>query len=320
MSEDSNPFPVMKKTILSFIQDQRFKIPPVIQVDLKGQTVIVVGANTGLGFETAKHFSRMGPAKLILACRNEEKGRAAVNKIREETGYSAELRALDLARFSSVLSFVDDFLKEGNRLDILVANAAITATEYKTTVDGWEETLQVNDLSTSLLCLLLAPRIVETATKYGTRPRIVVVTSELHYWAHLDDTKVINAPSPFQILNKLLKDTPVTVSCVNPGLCKSDLRRSFSGIRSIMINLLEKALARTAEEGSRQFVWAAVGGPDDVDLLKGAYVNIYEVEEPSDYVLGEEGKRRQDKLWADLIEELSKVDGRVKQIVQNFSG
>ena len=60
--------------------------------------------------------------------------------IREETGYSAELQLLDLARFSSVLSFVDGFLKEGNRLDILVANAAITTTEYKTTVDGWEET------------------------------------------------------------------------------------------------------------------------------------------------------------------------------------
>ena len=70
----------MKKTVGSFIQDQLFKIPPVIQADLKGQTVIVVGANTGLGFETAKHFSRMGPSKLILACRNEEKGRDAVNR------------------------------------------------------------------------------------------------------------------------------------------------------------------------------------------------------------------------------------------------
>ncbi|RXW16955.1 hypothetical protein EST38_g8899 [Candolleomyces aberdarensis] len=270
----------MKKTILSFIQDQRFKIPPVIQADLKGQTVIVVGANTGLGFETAKHFSRMGPAKLILACRNEEKGRAAVDKIREETGYSAELRALDLARFSSVLSFVDDFLKEGNRLDILVANAAITGTEYKTTADGWEETIvQVRYLESKLLIVFFARSLAE-----------------------------------------LLKDTPVIVNCVNPGLCKSELRRSFSGIRSIMVNLLEKALARTAEEGSRQFVWAAVGGPDDVDLLRGAYINIYEVEEPSDDVLGEEGKRRQDKLWADLIEELSKVDGRVKEIVQDFSG
>ena len=71
----------MKKSMLSFFRDQVFdKVPPVVTADLTGQTVVVVGANTGLGFEAAKHFAQMNPAKLVLACRNEEKGKAAVSR------------------------------------------------------------------------------------------------------------------------------------------------------------------------------------------------------------------------------------------------
>ena len=92
----------------------------------------------------------------------------------------------------------------------------------------------------------------------------------------------------------------MVVNCVNPGLCKSELRRSFSGIIVFLTSLMESALGRTAEEGGRQFVWAAVGGPDNVDLLRGAYINIYEVQEPSNYIIGQKGKRRQDKLWVSV--------------------
>lgn len=72
----------MKKSLLSFFHDQLIdKVPPVATADLTGQTVVVVGANTGLGFEAAKHFARMKPGKLVLACRNEEKGNAAVSRM-----------------------------------------------------------------------------------------------------------------------------------------------------------------------------------------------------------------------------------------------
>ena len=60
---------------------------------------------------------------------------------------------------------------------------------------------------------------------------------------------------------------------------------------------MEKALARTSEEGSRQVVWAAVGEADPPDTLRGAYISLARVSEPSDYVLSEEGRKAQDKLW-----------------------
>lgn len=67
----------MKKSALGVIGDQYTRVPPVVTTDLSGQTVIVVGANTGLGFEATKHFASMNPGRLILACRSKEKGSAA---------------------------------------------------------------------------------------------------------------------------------------------------------------------------------------------------------------------------------------------------
>lgn len=65
----------------------------------------------------------------------------------------------------------------------------------------------------------------------------------------------------------------------------------------IMDWLMEKILARSTEKGGRQLVWAAIGSPANRDDLRGGYVNLHRVEEPSDFVLGEEGKKREEKLW-----------------------
>lgn len=144
-------------TILEFIYGQLAKVPPVVTVDLTGKTVMVVGANTGLGFEASKHFARMNPARLVLTARSPSKGRAAVERrfipsrkqititlkphlgIKQETGcQSVELGNLDLSRFSSVKEFADKFLKDEGRLDILVQNAAVSPAGYEESSDGWE--------------------------------------------------------------------------------------------------------------------------------------------------------------------------------------
>jgi retinol dehydrogenase 12 len=67
-----------RKTIADIISDQRKVIPPVVKADLTGKTVVVVGANVGLGFEASKHFATMNPERLILACRDQGKGDAAI--------------------------------------------------------------------------------------------------------------------------------------------------------------------------------------------------------------------------------------------------
>lgn len=71
----------MKLTITQSICDQRSPAPPVENADLSGQTVIVVGANTGLGLEAVKHFAKMNAGRIILACRNEAKGKIAIESM-----------------------------------------------------------------------------------------------------------------------------------------------------------------------------------------------------------------------------------------------
>ena len=68
----------MKFDFLSFAAEQLTKLPEPIQADLTGKSILVVGANTGIGFELAKQFAQQRPQALILACRNETKGQAAV--------------------------------------------------------------------------------------------------------------------------------------------------------------------------------------------------------------------------------------------------
>jgi len=276
----------------------------------------------------------MGAGRLILACRNQEKGEAAIQRLKEATGYAkAELWLVDLAEFASVKAFADRALKELERLDILLLNAAIASStnpRYATTTDGWEQALQVNDLSSSLLAILLVPRLLETARQENTTPRLVVVTSELHYWTEIED-QIFDSPNAFDVLgskeyctpkilksryadskllniffvralNSRLRNRPVIVNTVNPGFCYSEIRRDM---RSLFMWVFEKLLARQAEEGSRQLVWAAVGTPEggesSSDKLRGAYINVARVEEPGDFVLGEAGKKREEKLWESLV-------------------
>ena len=67
-----------KFTAWSFIGEQLTRLPPPLHADLAGKTVLVIGANAGIGLEAAKHFAKMKPARLIIACRSEERGRAAL--------------------------------------------------------------------------------------------------------------------------------------------------------------------------------------------------------------------------------------------------
>ena len=98
-------------------------------------------------------------------------------------------------------------------------------------------------------------------------------------------------------LNERLRDKRLIVNTVNPGFCYSSLRKSFTG-RKVLINwLMETLLARTSEQGSRPLIWASIGGKDNVDELHGAYISGTQIQEPSDYVISEEGKRAQTTLW-----------------------
>ncbi|KII91772.1 hypothetical protein PLICRDRAFT_105127 [Plicaturopsis crispa FD-325 SS-3] len=334
----------MKYPFTSFLADSFRKWPEVVQADLTGKTVMLIGANTGIGLEATIHFAKMKPARIIMACRSLEKGEAAIAKVQAATGYkNAEVRLVDLDKSSSVVQFVTAFEEDGGRLDIVVANAALATQKYGVSSDGWENMLQVNLLSIALLSLLLLPILERTAKDHSTTPRLTVVASGAHYWTRVPDD-VLRSPKILEklsekdycstsafgdryALTKLLDvffvralnerlgaSSAVVVDAVDPGFVYSELRREFS--TSIFNTLMEWLLAHSAEEGSRQLVYGAIGGEDAA--MRGAYIALSKIQEVSDFALSPEGIESQNRVWDETIEILSKTTPKLGSIVSEY--
>ncbi|KAG9087324.1 Retinol dehydrogenase 12 [Ceratobasidium sp. UAMH 11750] len=129
------------------------------QVDLSGKMAIVTGANSGIGYEIALALAGMG-ARVVMACRNAERGEDARHAIVKETGNNAlELELLDCGSFSSVRSFLERWeQREDKTVDILMNNAGCISGKMTKTVDGFEQTYQTNHLSHVLLTHTLLNR------------------------------------------------------------------------------------------------------------------------------------------------------------------
>ena len=139
-----------------------------------GKTVVVTGANTGIGKETALDLVKRG-AKVILACRDEQRATDAAKDIIAETGSDKVLvRIVDLSSFESVRAFAKLINETEERLDILVNNAGLGG-NYRLTEDGYESVFQVNYLSHFLLTLLLLDKMKKSAPS-----RIVNVSALAH--------------------------------------------------------------------------------------------------------------------------------------------
>ena len=123
-----------------FFYSQFFVTPPVPSTDCTGKTIIVTGANVGLGKEAARHYVRLNSEKVILACRSLEKGEAAKQEIEGTTKRTGvvEVWQLDLGSYESVKEFAER-AKSLRRLDSIVENAGISTMKYKA-VQGNEST------------------------------------------------------------------------------------------------------------------------------------------------------------------------------------
>ncbi|XP_035765279.1 retinol dehydrogenase 11 [Neolamprologus brichardi] len=113
---------------------------------LDGKTVVITGANTGIGKETAKDLARRG-ARIIMACRDLERAEEARTDILEDTGNeNVVIRKLDLSDTKSIRAFAEVVNKEEKQVNILINNAGIMMCPYSKTVDGYEMQLGVNHL------------------------------------------------------------------------------------------------------------------------------------------------------------------------------
>ncbi|TLD14793.1 short-chain dehydrogenase/reductase-like protein [Venturia nashicola] len=321
----------MASSILSFVgtllHSQYRETIPQIETSFEGKTVIVTGANTGLGLETARHYTRLGAEKVIIACRTVSKGEIAKKSIEESTKKTGVVQVwqLDLASHDSVKAFAARASSELDRLDILVENAGIQSTKFSL-VEGFESTISVNVISTFLLGLLLLPKLKETAAKYNTLPHLVVVSSDVHFLSSLSEKSSprildgLNDPKNFgparYNTSKLLEvlfvryltshqaagpDYPVVINTVTPGFCHSELARESPGF---LISIMQWIFwARTSETGARTFVLASQAGKES----HGQFLMDAKIRQPGGWVLSEEGKVCEHRVWEEVTNVLEGI-------------
>lgn len=208
-------------------------------------SIIITGANRGIGYECALQMARLAPnEQIIFACRDTDSGNEAIKSIKQKTGHRhLKCIPLDLASFKSIKDFATAFAAENDRIVALVNNAGlqnIGVTKY--TADGFEETFGTNHLGPFYLTLLLLPLMVEEASitftasgthdpaqKTGVEPPVYTSAQKLAYLKTTDEkasivgqrrystSKLCNIMTAYE-LQRQLQNTPIRVNAFDPGM------------------------------------------------------------------------------------------------------
>uniref|UniRef100_A0A9J8BA95 Zgc:64106 n=1 Tax=Cyprinus carpio carpio TaxID=630221 RepID=A0A9J8BA95_CYPCA len=250
----SHPLWMVSAAILAIIvRAQRKSVwnPGACPVKLNGKTAIVTGANTGIGKFIALDFARRG-ARVILACRSEARGIAALQEIRESTGnQNVHLRLLDTSSLDSVRKFAARILEEEKGLHILVNNAGASDLLKKSaparivivsSMTHWRGEVNFDHFCNSNL------NHVMDATYNHTKLHNIIWTNELA---------------------RRLQGTGVTANSLHPGVVMTDVMRNYNFIIRFLFNLVGFFFFKTAEQGSFSPIYCAVS--EEAEGISGKY-------------------------------------------------
>ncbi|XP_034830225.1 retinol dehydrogenase 14-like [Maniola hyperantus] len=245
---------------------------------LVGKVVIVTGANSGIGFETAKDLAQRG-ARVILACRSLERGACAKQKIIASSGNKdVRILQLDLESFTSIRKFVDSIYETEKRLDVLINNAGMYVTDNKMTDDGVLRGMQINYFGPFLLTSLLLPLLEKSAPS-----RIVNVSSFLYALGRIDFDKLNVESCKHKVyrnaklctmlitteLERRLKGTGVTANCLHPGVVSTNMISNLNNIVILTVLKLLQSFFKNSWEGAQTSIYLAVS--PEVEKVSGKY-------------------------------------------------
>lgn len=275
---------------------------------IHGKTVVITGANTGIGKETARELAQRG-GRIIMGCRDLEKCEAAAKEIRGKTlnphVYACKL---DLASLKSVRQFAERINKEESRVDILINNAGVMRCPNWKTEEGFDLQFGVNHLGHFLLTELLLDKLKGCAPS-----RVINLTSLAHIVGKMDfedlnwekrkfDTKQAYCQSKLAVvlctreLAKRLQGSGVTVNAVHPGVVATELGRHTglhqSAFSSSVLSPVFSLLVKSPELGAQPSVFLAVS--EELEGVSGRYYDVMTEKEPAPQALDEEAARR---LW-----------------------
>ncbi|MCB0997117.1 MAG: SDR family NAD(P)-dependent oxidoreductase [Acidimicrobiales bacterium] len=242
--------------------------------DLSGRSIVITGANSGIGLEATRELARRG-ASVTLACRSSERAAAAIARLRSDIP-DAELRSVtcDLASLSSVRSAADELLATHPRIDVLVNNAGIMAVPAARSVDGFEVHLATNHFGHFALTGLLLPRLLEQPGA-----RIVSVASLMYRFARLDfhdlhstddgrwrayaTSKLANLLFIHELQRRLSAASAdaIAVAC-HPGFAATELQNpAMAKVPGAVRRIADRAVRLSAQspaDGAAPVVYAAV--------------------------------------------------------------
>ncbi len=287
---------------------------------MKNKTIIITGANKGIGKEAAKHIAKLG-AKVYMACRSLDSANQAKEEIIKETGnQNVFVMHLDLADMKSVKSFADEFKQRENKLDVLINNAGLWTKNKKLSELGVEYTFTVNVLGHQLLTHLLIDELKNAAPS-----RIINVAS--HFAGGLDiddinfDKRTYNETLAYKQTKQAnrmltrewarrLENYNISVYSMTPGFVPStELFREQNVVGKFLLKVFSLIEGRTIEEGADTIVWLA-----SADIINGSNGGFYNQrkEEKCKFNNPEEEK----KLWDECEVYLSNIKFE-KQILKS---
>lgn len=244
---------------------------------LTGKIAIVTGANSGMGMATTAALADMG-ATVVMLCRNEKRGKEALELLKQRAERQLDLMLCDLGDFASIRNFADAFRKKYEKLDILVNNAGFISLDRQITKDGLERQFGVNHMGHFILTMKLVDLIPDGG-------RIVNVASGAHKTGkiHFEDINlskgfnVIKAYSQSKLANVLftrelarrLQEKKILVNCCHPGAVATNIGVSRdTGFGKTITGML-KPFFQTPEKGARTAIYLA--SDESVAGITGEY-------------------------------------------------
>ncbi|WP_181786893.1 SDR family NAD(P)-dependent oxidoreductase [Streptomyces phytophilus] len=284
--------------------------------DQHGRVAIVTGANTGLGFETARMLAARG-ATVVLAVRDVEKGEQAAARIAGDVA----VQALDLASLDSIRSAAADLRAAHPRIDLLINNAGVMYTPRQTTADGFELQFGTNHLGHFALTGLLLDRLlpvpgsrVVTVSSTGHRIRAAIHFDDLQWErsysrvAAYGQAKLANLMFTYGLQRRLAPHGTTVAVAAHPGLSHTELARNTPAVFRLPLTWLAPLLTQKAEMGALPTLRAAT----DPAVTGGQYYgpgNRGEVRgypKPVASSAGSHDQATQQRLWT-VSEELTGV-------------
>jgi NAD(P)-dependent dehydrogenase (short-subunit alcohol dehydrogenase family) len=296
--------------------------------NLNEKTVLITGANSGLGFALATQAAQKG-ARVIMACRSQIP--EAGEKVKKLSGSEkVEMRFLDLSKIDSIHQLVDQLNKENIKLDVVMLNAASAASRSRKTASGQDELFMVNYFSNFILAnLLLSKKIIQPDKQ--KQPRIIFISSDSHRGSSAIDynefgkyfdygvSKAISNYSYFKLvlntfateLSRRMNDQEVVaqVNCICPGPVNTNIIREVPFPVRMILRGIFSLIFRTPQNAAPPVIYMA--SSPDFNNKTNQYLHMFIPKKMDEKVYD---KTEGEKLWNESLKLWKQLDNRVEII------